>query len=216
MKTTLSVFSLVFGVTLAASASVSITLADLGSGGIPNNISNAAGTPTNGMQWGIVVETVGSTFTGGGTSYNAYTAGPTTAGFLSVNGAVTHDYYIPGTTTQNGSVWGTGNGSILDDINNIPLTNGLAAGDKFALIWFSSNPGASTSGTGDTYGFFTDASFVLPTDGNSGDYGPAFVSNPSLVGNNPFLAPIPEPSRMLLLGFGAVAGLMVRRRPVLV
>ena len=200
-------------------ATVTIQFSEPFAGGIPSNLANAAGTITDGMRWGIVVDTLGNGFANSGTSYDAYASGVTTAGFLGAGGSAGDDYYIPGTLTVNGLTSGLqegdfttvpGHGSILDDLTSIPLTNGVSAGDKFALVWFSSN----TSTAGSKYGFFTDNSFLMPSDGNTTSYGSPFVGNDSTrSATNTFasLAPVPEPSRVILLGVGAF-GLISRRR----
>lgn len=185
-------------------------------GGIADNLANAAGVATNGMRWGIVVDTTGNGFSNAATDYNPYAGGVTTAGFFGAAGSLTDDYYIPGALTVDGSTlypFGDfggstpGNGSIVDDIA-VNYTNGISANDKFALIWFSSN----TAGEGDKYGFFTDVSFVLPADtGASVSYGLPFQGpDPLRVASSTFQS-VPEPSRLMLLGLGFF-GLFFRRR----
>ncbi len=217
MKSFLFVFFLVLVFATGAHATVTIQFSEPFAGGIPSNFANSAGVITNGMQWGIVVDTTGNGFANSGTSYDAYAAGVTTAGFLGANGSLSDDYYIPGTVTKNGAglfegdfTTQAGNGSIVDDLTSIALANGISAGDKFSLVWFST----STSGAGDRYGYFNDASFLVPADGATTSYGAPFVGNDSpRSATNTFAAisGAPEPSRMLLVGFGAL-GLMMRRR----
>ena len=219
MKASFAAFLLVLGITSVASATVTIQLAAPFSGGIPSNLANSAGVITDGMRWGIVVDTTGNGFANSGTSYDAYASGVTTSGYLGAGGTTTDDYYIAGTLTQNGTTSGLlegdfttvpGHGSILDDLNNVPLPTAGSAGKSFALVWFSTN----SSNAGDRYGFFTDASFIMPTDGQTVAFGTPFVGNdPTRSATSTFasLVVVPEPSRMLLAGFGAL-GLMMRRR----
>lgn len=208
--------------------SFSVLLAKLGSaattvqfyepyfGGIVDNLANASGVATNGMRWGIIVDTTGNGFSNSGTSYEPYTAGVTTAGFFNANGGVTDDYFIPGGLTVDastiypaGDFGGTtpGSGSIVEDIV-VGYSNGISTNDKFALIWFSSN----SSSEGAKYGFFADNSFVLPADsGSTVSYGTPFQgTDPIRTANNTFTA-VPEPSRIALMGLG-LAGLFFRRR----
>ena len=161
-------------------ASVAIEFAQPFLGGIPFNLANRAGTPTNGMRWGIVVDTSGNGFANSAMNYDAYAGGVTTAGFLRAGGSVTDDYYIPGTVTVDGT--GTeitdingvvpGNGCILDTLQ-FALGNGVAAGKSFALVWFSDN----TSVNGSKYGFLTNASFVIPSDGSTSYFDAVFINN---------------------------------------
>lgn len=194
------------------------------SNGIVDNLANASGVAANGMRWGVIVSTTNATFAGSGplaaNNYDAYAAGSNAAGFLSVGGVVTDDYYIPGALTVDGSLLfpggdngdTPGNGSILNDIA-VAYTNGISNGDRFALVWFASAGNASTAGS--KYGFIEDASFVLPSDtGASVGYTTPFVGADALhTATNTFqsVGATPEPSRALLVGIGAL-GLVVRRR----
>ena len=233
MKPYFAAIALAIGFTTVSNASVTLVFSQPFAGGIASNFANAAGVATDGMRWGIVVDTTGNGFSNSGTSYNNYAAGVTTAGFFSANGSVTDDYFIPGaqtgqpnaqtsdsSTNQEGDFATFGGHGTIFNTGGIPLFNSNAAlndpggvaatGEKFALIWFSS----STSAAGDKYGFFTDASFTLPTTGTSGGgYDAVFTGpDPIRTASNTF-APlsVPEPSRVLLLGFGAL-GLVARRR----
>jgi hypothetical protein len=223
MKYTLA--AILAGILFTSSAEATVTLQFNGSfnTGILSNLANAAGTVSNGMRWGIVVSTSDATFAGSGANYDAYNAGVTTEGFLSFGGLATDDYFIPGTLTADSSGLMEGdfstpgaNGSIVNDMAGVALTGdlaglglgaGITTGDRFALIWFSDN----TSLDGSNYGFLTDPSFTIPSNGALQDYGAAFAgADPTRLASNTF-GTVPEPSRMMLLGFGLV-GLFFRRR----
>lgn len=213
------------GILFASSAEATVTLQFNGSfnSGILSNLANAAGTVSNGMRWGIIVSTSDASFAGSGANYDAYNAGVTTEGFLSFGGLTTDDYFIPGTLTADSSGLLEGdfttpgaNGSIVDDMAGVALTGdlaglglgaGITTGDKFALVWFSDNTSLDNS----KYGFLTDASFIIPSNSALQDYGPAFAGADSTRPASNTFGTVPEPSRMMLLGFGLV-GLFFRRR----
>lgn len=187
-----------------------------------------AGNDFSGLRWGIVVDT-GVTnngiadFSGSGVGANdryfqfssAVTSNQTLKDYL---GNSTNDLYFAAANVSSDSsgfgLTGTGAGG-PGTFGNFALTyTGISAGQKFALIWFNDNT-AETGGT-DKYGFFYDASFVLPADaGGSTPMGAIFagpeasdkLANITLAGP----APIPEPSRALLFGFGLL-GVFFRRR----
>lgn len=199
--------------------------------------ANSSGAVTDGMRWGLLFDTTGNGFSGFTGSGNATASGSngvydafvtTASGFLNANSSATDDYYwvptnpaasiVTSTLTAAGSDPG-GSGGILtaqgSPVGTDTLPSGLNAGDKFAIIWFESGNAAGGGGAaGNRYGIFTDASFVLPASGA----GP-FPFNSPFTGSvadatkaaNLTIAGAPEPSRALLLGFGAV-GLMFRRR----
>ena len=206
-------------ISLPAAATVTLHFNDAYTTGLPNNLANATGTVSNGMRWGIVVSTTDASFAGGGTSYDAFGAGSATAGFLSHNGVVTDDYYLPGTLTTDGSFLALGDGgttagagSIVDDLA-VSLTNGVSVNDLFALIWFGS--AGNGSAAGDKYGLFTSPSFIMGADGTDPVYGTPFAGNdPVRTASNTFQNPslVPEPSRVLFLALGSMGLLMRRRR----
>jgi len=184
-------------------------------GGIADNLANASGVATNGMRWGIVVDTANNGFSGGGSSYEGYLSAANVDGFWKFGGTDSDDYYIAGAFTVDASIlYGAGDfgstpgfGSIVDNLV-VSYPTGVTAGDSFALVWFDSNSTAE----GAKYGFFTHASFILPANdgGNYGFTDPFQGPDPIRAASNTFVA-VPEPSRALLL-LGGVFGLMMRRR----
>ncbi|MEQ1747850.1 MAG: PEP-CTERM sorting domain-containing protein [Prosthecobacter sp.] len=187
-----------------------------------------AGNDVGGLNWGIVVDTSATQlgladFSGAGqnasNSYFAFSSLVTVSQTLRNGiGGLTDDlYFASANFSSDSSGFGvTGNGAGgFGTLTNIALPNyssaGIAAGQKFALIWFNDNT-AETNGV-DKYGFFYDSSFVLPADaGGSTPMGGIFagLESSDKLANITFGA-IPEPSRMMLLGFGLV-GLFYRRR----
>jgi hypothetical protein len=224
----LFVASLLIAGVQSASATVSLLFNGDSTSGLITGLANSSGTPVNGMRWGIVVSTTNGTFAGtGANNYDTFLAGPATAGFLNFGGSATDDYYIPGGFTLDTSTFSEGdfitpggNGGIGNDIAGIALTGdiaglglgaGITTGDTFALIWFPSN----SSGASDTYGMLTNPGFVIPSNGFPEDsYLASFNGvDPARPATQTFAGagPVPEPSRMMLLGFGLV-GLFFRRR----
>lgn len=180
--------------------------------GRATGFANSAGTITNGMNWGILIDGSGNGFS---SAYDAPSSAAT-SGFLSNNSVVTDDYFVTtGLLTANQTPTGTDPGgaggisSLAGIFTSYPA--GIGQGDAFRIIWFDGAPAA-----GSKYGLFSDASFTLPSDGSTTSYASVFsgsTADPAKPANLSFnsAGPIPEPSRALLLGFGAL-GLMFRRR----
>lgn len=195
--------------------------------------ANSSGTPTDGMRWGLVFDTTGNGFngfTGNGTAPVHATNGvydvigdQAASGFLLSNSVATDDYYwVPTNTTlltQTLTLAGTdpgGAGGILTaqgaPVGSDVLPSGLNTGDKFAIIWFNPFPGV-----GDSYGLFTDASFLLPGSGAGPfPFNTPFtgsVADPAKPANLQFGgAVIPEPSRVAFFALGLLGFLARRRR----
>ena len=219
MKKSFSLATLLAVVWLAlpATASVSIFFSN-GTGNVLSGFANSAGVATDGMLYGIVVDTGGNGFNAG-----AYTAfDPTLGGFLSTLGGATDDYFwsavgansTPGgltfdTTGFSEAGGGVGGPGSVDDILNIPFGGGtgIAAGNLFQIIWFES----STANAGDKYGLFSHVSFVMPSAGSCVDLNGNFGTTDPIKPANLTIQAIPEPSRAVLLGLG-VLGIVFRRR----
>jgi len=178
------------------------------------NFANSSGVATNGMLWGVVIDSSGNGFSS--TAYDSFNSN--SSGFLSTGGSATDDYYFfTNTSTQSAGLpffsgVEAGNGAITT-ANNVPTTgdgvSGVASGDAFALIWFES----STANNGNRYGMFTNPAFTLQASGIV-NYSAVFTGSDPIRSANLTIGgagPIPEPSRVMLLGFG-LAGLFFRRR----
>lgn len=187
--------------------------------GRATNFGNAAGNTAAGLQYGIIVDTGGDGFDSilQSLSYDIFASSVTTAQFLSVGGVATDDRYFAGSLTIDSTPFG-GEGAPGTIANVTSVVYGgagnIAAGQNFALIWFNDNT-ADQAGV-DRYGFLNLAGMVMPADaGGSTNFGGLFTGadparNATIV-FGPSAGPIPEPSRMMLLGFGLV-GLITRRR----
>ncbi len=177
MKQKVGILFLLFGIVSIASGTATLQFSAPYSEGIASNFANSSGVVTNGMRWGIIVDTGNNGFANSATNYDAFAPGVVTAGFLSVGGTATDDYYIPGGLTEDGSgalegdfTTPGGPGAIGEDLV-ITLTGGVSMGKPFAVVWFSNN----TSADGSRYGFLADGSFVLPADSSIGSFSSFFA-----------------------------------------
>lgn len=189
-----------------------------------SGFGDAAGTPTNGLRYGMVIDTLGDGFDNSfvGSTYDSFDNA--VSGFLSrtIGGisAVTDDYYFTtglltanATAVAGGGETGTQVSTITSLLGAPNGTDGLIAnvstGDAFSIIWFATSPTAM----GSNYGMFNIGAFTLPASGTSVSFASNFTGNDSPKAANLQFTNIPEPSRMMLLGFGVV-GLGMRRRRV--
>lgn len=220
----LSVLLAVCGLASSVYASTVAFMFSNGTSNVLSGFANSAGVATNGMRYGIVIDTAGNGFNAG-----AYTDFDTNVGgFLSTLSGLTDDYFwsavgnppldphssvdpsgltfdSTGFSEAGGGVGGAGT---VSDILKVPFgVNGITTNDVFQLIWFQS----STANAGDRYGMFSHSSFLIPGGGAfenlSGNFGTTDPIKPA----NFTIQAIPEPSRAMLVGLG-VLGMVFRRR----
>jgi hypothetical protein len=214
-----------FAVHSTSLATTTLTFSN-GTIGRMSGFGNAAGTPTNGLHYGLLIDTAGNGFAHYSSTLDYNYFSRTASGFVSATNttsgvsSITDDYfYVPSAlpSTNDGSAVGSETGTQVSTITSVAgapngtdgLIPGVSTGDAFAIIWF-----AATPAEGSAFGIFTIPQFVLPASGTSVSFASNFTGNDAAkAANLSFYTPvlIPEPSRVLLMGFSLV-GLALRRR----
>jgi hypothetical protein len=202
-----------------ASATVTLAMSNPGTG-VLTNIANFTGTVTNGLHWGIVVDSAGDGFDFNSSSPNqAFTLATYSSGVAFPNSdddVIFMDFSIV-TTVLPGGQGGPGSITTLAGVVlNFTIGAGVNTGDPFALIWFDDNTGvAGVMDANDHFGVFTTAGgatapFVLPADGATQPFAVNFVgADPVRAANLRWIAP--EPSSLLLSLLGVLPVLRRRR-----
>jgi len=202
----------------ASMASVTLSFNAAFSGGVSSNLANQAGVVSNGLFYGVIIDTAnngvlaqyGAIVPALGSSYSLVTTTSTSTDDILI--LATDTTSNTGTLLEDDFLTPGGNGGVLG-VADINLSGGIGAGDKFFLVWLDGNKAGS----------LTDASFTIPADGSLVDYGAPFVGvdpvrnalssyvgtsgTPTGVG----ITFVPEPSAALLGALGAL-GLLRRRR----
>jgi hypothetical protein len=206
---------------LVGSAQATVTLQFSQGGKGATGFANSSGVVTNGMSWGIIVDTSGNGFSA--TAYDLFTTGANTNQILSAGGMAPEDYYVAsGLQTQTiGAPFFAGveaGSGAITSIANVPFgsISGLSIdqNDKYQIVWFETTPATS----GARYGVFSDVGLVIPADGGTTSFSSVFTGADPVRTANLTIgsggAPIPEPSRTLLTGIGAIALIARRKRDI--
>lgn len=195
----------------AATTTLQFSISGIGA----TNFANASSVATNGMRWGVIISSTNATFAGSSVGYDPFNQA--VSGFLTVGGIATDDYYFANgavTTSTLGAPFFSGveaGSGAITTANNVPTTGdgitNVAAGDPFALIWMPS----STANLGDKYGLMANASFVLPASGITAFTNPFIGADPLRPATFTFTS-VPEPSKLILFGFGLCCLTLRRNR----
>lgn len=202
------ILALVTASSLKATTTLQFSVSPNGATGF----SNSSNIATDGMLWGILIDSSGNGFNQG--SYDPFNSGA--SGFLSVGGTLTDDYYFFTSTSTStlgapffaGVEAGAGG---ITSVSGVPSTGdgvtGVAGSDPFGLIWFES----SNALAGSEYGFFTTGTFLLPASGVT-NFSSVFAgADPNRAATFTFSA-VPEPSISVLAMAGAMFAVFGRRR----
>ena len=157
-------------------------------------LGDYSGTPTNGLNWGILVDADNDGFA-------VAQSGNISAFNFNLINFLGDDFYFAGGETVNSVPYG-GNG-VATVLNPITLTTDINTGDQFGIFWQA----------GSNYGFVTDSNATIAADGSTTDYSSYFNADPySALGNI-----VPEPSNYAsIIGFVMLSLALLRRRAVMV
>lgn len=196
----------------AAHGVITIDFNDAFNGGVSEGLANAAGTPTDGLVWGILIDTADD-----GTlhCYGELSAMNSLEPIrLTTDSGNTSDdiLFLATNPTQDTSVLlegdfaTTGGPGGIDGFVTIEIPTGVSVGDSFSLVWFDNVDPTMA-------GILSDLSFIIPADGSSVTYGDPFLGpdSPRAATGLKFGLAIPEPSSTLLMMLGGL-GLVAHRR----
>lgn len=216
---------------VAGAATMSLQFSQISSN-IATNWANGAGEAGKNMAWGIVVDRNGDGLAGSfavtGVNYGIGTT--TGQSLLDASGTATDDMLFMSPISMvtlaanfNGNDGAVSGQNFISAIVTVPFLAGVNTGDSFHLIWFDTDFGSSAATVygapqvGESYGIFSDASFIVPGEGHTTSYSAVFDGvDPLKPMTNTWssglaAAPTPEPSSMLLGLLGAL-DLLRRRR----
>jgi hypothetical protein len=156
-------------------------------------LGNDQGNGTNGMFWGVLVDTTGNGF-------EVTPTGTITAFDFTTDGAFGADnYFAADSATATFAPFG-GVG-VASNVSSLSLSGGVDTGDAFGIFW--------SDGAGH-YGFVTESGATLPSAGSNSNYSGTFSGDPYTAGGT--IGAVPEPSSYALLGGLLSLGFVMLRR----
>jgi hypothetical protein len=209
----------------SAAKAATLTFTNTGAGIVASGFGDSTGNISNGLVWGVIVDTSGNGFAT--SNYNSgftLTGGNTTGITLqTLTGGATDDVlFVNATVTSSlsaatdGAAIGSGR---VNSISSVTFGGLVTGTQNFAIVWFDRNTllnGVVTDGT--KFGIITSGTnalppFVLPAANSATiDYSAAFLGADPLKSTTfTFGQAVPEPSTALL-GAVAALGLLRRRR----
>ncbi|MCH8476114.1 MAG: PEP-CTERM sorting domain-containing protein [Opitutales bacterium] len=173
------------------------------------NFTNEDLVVTNGMPWGILIDTEGDGFDFGSSTLDPFALpGDGNGAFLSFGGSQSTLYFHQVNETLETLVPIRPDDGYMTVANTVPINDGssnnVSTGDSWALMWFTSTSNPGELGT--SFGFL-DVGETLPAEGSTVDFSGSV--DPS---GSQFYA-IPEPSTYAaIFGLGVLGFVVLRRK----
>ena len=168
---------------------------------IRTQLANSSGTATNGMYWGVLVDSTDDGFA-------VTSTGEITAFDFTTDGVYGNDSFFVGSSTTVLAIPFGGTG-VAANTSPITLSGNVSAGDSFGIFWTDKAGGSGVDG--DAYGFVSVSGAVLPSDGSTTPFNTVFTGDPYTAQGSI----IPEPSIFALFsGIFALGAVMLRRRAI--
>ena len=189
---------------MMASQSATLIFTNVGTSALATGFADFSGNDNSGLVWGVVVDTNDDGFNNSSWTPN-FTYSADVGGIVLGGGDV---LFLHTALTSSRTGDGADTSSAVNSISTVTFTNGVAGGDKFAIVWFDRGIAlGSQAAAGQHFGLLPvglnpSPTFVVPTgQADQVDYSAAFAGTDPIRSAN--LTFVPEPSSLLLgaLGF---------------